>query len=227
MADLIGLATARHGGKPALTHEVDGEWVEVSYERLDEMVRELALGLVDLGTRRGRPGFDPGRTRGPERTRCASGDVRRRRDCRARPIRRTRRRSAHYVLRHFRGSGGVRRGRRAAGAGPRRRGGPAGAGVRDRDRPGGRRRAHDRRLLRCASGGEVRSQAALVGARRRRQRLEAGCLFLYTSGTTGPPKACELTHGNYRAITSALETQDLGREDAACTCFCRWRTRSR
>ena len=37
--------------------------------------------------------------------------------------------------------------------------------------------------------------------------------MLYTSGTTGPPKACELTHGNYRAITSALETQDLVRED--------------
>ena len=42
---------------------------------------------------------------------------------------------------------------------------------------------------------------------------EAGCLLLYTSGTTGPPKACELTHGNYRAITSALETQDLVRQD--------------
>jgi long-chain acyl-CoA synthetase len=42
---------------------------------------------------------------------------------------------------------------------------------------------------------------------------DAGCLFLYTSGTTGPPKACELTHGNYRAITSALQTLDLVRED--------------
>ena len=42
---------------------------------------------------------------------------------------------------------------------------------------------------------------------------DAGCLFLYTSGTTGPPKACELTHGNYRAITSALQTQGLVRED--------------
>ena len=42
---------------------------------------------------------------------------------------------------------------------------------------------------------------------------DAECLLLYTSGTTGPPKACELTHGNYRAITTALETQDLVRED--------------
>ena len=39
------------------------------------------------------------------------------------------------------------------------------------------------------------------------------CLLLHTSGTTGPPKACELTHRNYRAITTALETRDLVRED--------------
>ena len=49
MADLIALAAARHGGKPALKHKVDGEWLEVSYEQLEGMVRELALGLVDLG----------------------------------------------------------------------------------------------------------------------------------------------------------------------------------
>ena len=49
MADLIGLATARQGGKPALKHKVDGEWVEVSYRQLEGTVRELALGLVDLG----------------------------------------------------------------------------------------------------------------------------------------------------------------------------------
>ena len=49
MADLISLAAARHGGKPALRHKLGGEWVEVSYEQLDRMVTELALGLVDLG----------------------------------------------------------------------------------------------------------------------------------------------------------------------------------
>jgi long-chain acyl-CoA synthetase len=42
---------------------------------------------------------------------------------------------------------------------------------------------------------------------------DAECLLLYTSGTTGPPKACQLTHGNYRAVTSAVETRDLVRED--------------
>ena len=37
--------------------------------------------------------------------------------------------------------------------------------------------------------------------------------MLYTSGTTGPPKACEPTHGNYRPITSVLQTPELVRED--------------
>ena len=49
MANLIPLAAARQGGKPALKHKVDGEWVEVSYRQLEGTVRELALGLVELG----------------------------------------------------------------------------------------------------------------------------------------------------------------------------------
>ena len=48
---------------------------------------------------------------------------------------------------------------------------------------------------------------------------DAECLFIYTSGTTGPPKACELTHGNYRAMTSALETQDIVRVDECVYLF--------
>ena len=40
MADLIGLAAARHGGKPALKHKLDGEWMDVSYEQLDRTVSE-------------------------------------------------------------------------------------------------------------------------------------------------------------------------------------------
>jgi len=48
---------------------------------------------------------------------------------------------------------------------------------------------------------------------------DAECLFIYTSGTTGPPKACQLTHGNYRAITSALETQDIVRLDECVYLF--------
>ena len=33
------------------------------------------------------------------------------------------------------------------------------------------------------------------------------CLYIYTSGTTGPPKGCLLSHANYRAITDAVVEQ--------------------
>jgi len=41
------------------------------------------------------------------------------------------------------------------------------------------------------------------------------CTFIYTSGTTGPPKGCIISHGNYRAMldmvnaVSVIEDEDL------------------
>jgi len=41
------------------------------------------------------------------------------------------------------------------------------------------------------------------------------CTFIYTSGTTGPPKGCVISHGNYRAMldmvnqTSVIEGEDI------------------
>ena len=49
MADLVAVAAARHGGKPALRHKVGEGWVDVSYAELERTVAEVALGLVDLG----------------------------------------------------------------------------------------------------------------------------------------------------------------------------------
>jgi long-chain acyl-CoA synthetase len=37
--------------------------------------------------------------------------------------------------------------------------------------------------------------------------------FIYTSGTTGPPKGCVLTHGNYRAIIDSVGERELLRGD--------------
>jgi acyl-CoA synthetase (AMP-forming)/AMP-acid ligase II len=54
---------------------------------------------------------------------------------------------------------------------------------------------------------------------------DAECRF-YTSGTTGPPKACQLTHGTYRAITVC--TGDAGHRALQCARIARkLRTRQR
>src|SRR3712207_5511589 len=53
MADVVALAAERNADRPALRHKRGDEWVDVSYRELAEAVREVALGLVDLGADRG------------------------------------------------------------------------------------------------------------------------------------------------------------------------------
>ena len=209
MADLIALAAARQGGKPALRHKVDGEWVEVSYRQLEGTVRELALGLVDLGIEPGDRVSILSHTR-PEWTYAcfatfAVGAI-------VVSVYQTNSaEECQYVLHHS---------------------GARAVFVEDAEQLA-KVRAVEADLPELefvivieaadADGGTI-SLAALRERGRGRAPAEleervdsvtpdAGCLFLYTSGTTGPPKGCELTHGNYRAITSALETLDLVRED--------------
>ena len=58
VAAQIAADAVKHAGKPALRHKVDGEWRDISYEELGEAVREIALGLVDIGIEP-RPRGDP------------------------------------------------------------------------------------------------------------------------------------------------------------------------
>jgi long-chain acyl-CoA synthetase len=53
IADIVRLAGRRHATSPALRHKVDGRWVDVSYTELSRTVKEVALGLVDLGIEAG------------------------------------------------------------------------------------------------------------------------------------------------------------------------------
>jgi long-chain acyl-CoA synthetase len=76
-------------------------------------------------------------------------------------------------------------------------------------------------LARCAA----RAGARAVGPRPSSRsastasgRTRRACWFTRRA-RPGPPKACELTHGNYRAITSAVETQDIVREDECVYLF--------
>src|SRR5207245_9647312 len=49
IADQLPAAAAKHATKPALRHKVGDEWRDVSYTELGDAIREVALGLVDLG----------------------------------------------------------------------------------------------------------------------------------------------------------------------------------
>ncbi|MGO9899451.1 MAG: AMP-dependent synthetase/ligase [Solirubrobacteraceae bacterium] len=215
MADLISLAAARHGGKPALKHRLGGEWVEVSYEQLDRTVSELALGLLELGIEPGDRVAILSHTR-PEWTYACFGtfaagaivvsvyQTNAPEEC-------------HYVLHHS---------------------GARAVFVEDAEQLAKIRAVEaDLPALEfviviepAAADGRTLSLDALRERGRARPQTElqgrldgvtpdAGCLFIYTSGTTGPPKACQLTHGNYRAITSALLPQDIVREGECAYLF--------
>src|SRR5437763_7689093 len=49
MAAQLPAVAAKHAGKPALRHKVADEWRDISYAEVGDAVREIALGLVDLG----------------------------------------------------------------------------------------------------------------------------------------------------------------------------------
>ena len=49
IADLLPLAVKQYGDKPAQRYKVGDEWVDASYNELGEVVKEVALGLIDLG----------------------------------------------------------------------------------------------------------------------------------------------------------------------------------
>ena len=53
IADLLLLAAKKYADKPAQRHKVGEEWVDISYAELGTAVREVALGLVDLGVEPG------------------------------------------------------------------------------------------------------------------------------------------------------------------------------
>ena len=53
IADLLPMAAQRYGAAPAQRHKVGDAWVDISYTELGSAVREISLGLVDLGIQPG------------------------------------------------------------------------------------------------------------------------------------------------------------------------------
>jgi long-chain acyl-CoA synthetase len=202
IADLLPLAARMYPERPALRHKVGEEWRDVTYAELGEVVREVSLGLVDLGIE---PGDKVGvlshtRVEWPYAcfgTLCAGATL-------VTIYQTNSPEECHYVAEHsdsrliF---------------------------AEDKEQLAKLRQIGDQlpRLEQVVvidpEGVELgEGEMTLEGLRERgRGRDESEfeqryssvapediCLYIYTSGTTGPPKGCLLSHANYRAITSAV-----------------------
>jgi len=215
IADLMPLAASQFAERPALKRKVGDEWVATSYEELGRTVREIALGLVDLGLAPGDKVSILAHTR-PEWTEACFGVL-----CAgatAVTIYQTNSpEECHYVLEHSESRAVI---------------------VEDAEQLAKVREVEDRlpRLehVIVMEAGDADDRALSLDALRERGRgrdeaeFEARwtavgpdnvCLYIYTSGTTGPPKGCLLSHGNYRAITTMVESQPVLEEGDAVYLF--------
>jgi long-chain acyl-CoA synthetase len=201
IADLLPLAVKKYGDKTAQRYKAGDEWVDTSYAELGEAVKEVALGLVDLGIQPGDKISILAHTR-PEWTEACFGiltaggslvtiyQTNSPGEC-------------QYVLEHSDSKAVF---------------------VEDGEQLAKIREVEDRcpeleHVVVMEPGdadlGDAVTLDDLRGRGRRRdesewaERYEAVtpedvCLYIYTSGTTGPPKGCILSHANYRAITDAV-----------------------
>ena len=49
IADMLPLAAAKYGERPAVRHKVGDEWIDVSFAEIGEIVSEIGRGLIDIG----------------------------------------------------------------------------------------------------------------------------------------------------------------------------------
>ena len=207
VADLAPLAAERHADLAAVTYkDASDQWVSKTYREVGEIVRSLALGLIELGVEKGDKVSILANTR-PEWTyfdfaALSVGAV-------VVPIYQTNSPDeCQYVLENSDAKAVI---------------------VEDDEQLAKIDEIRDRvpkleQVIRMeGTGGDAISMDELIEAGAARsdseweQRWQAVtpddiCTFIYTSGTTGPPKGCVISHGNYRAmITMALDESVLER----------------
>jgi long-chain acyl-CoA synthetase len=208
IADLIPCAAAAHGESTAIRYKRDGDWQDVSYQQLEQIVQEIGLGLIDLGIEPGERLCILANTR-PEWSYAdmgatSAGAV-------VVPIYQTNSpEECLWVISDSAACAIVCENEEQL---------QKIAAIRDQvpgirtvvviDPPESSASANGTsdavRALNAISLDEVRERgrgrsADELQARRAAVRPEDPFTFIYTSGTTGPPKGCVLTHGNYRAI---------------------------
>jgi long-chain acyl-CoA synthetase len=208
LADLLPRAAQLYGSAPAVMFKDGQEWVKRSFVEVEETVRKLALGLVDLGVGKGDKVSILGNTR-PEWTYFdfAALSV----GATVVPIYQTNSpEECQYVLENSDAKVVV---------------------VEDDEQMEKIRAVRDQlplleHVVRMTGAGDDAISLDEVTARgtgdaaewERHWRAvtpEDICTFIYTSGTTGPPKGCVISHGNYRAMlemvnqTSVIEGEDI------------------
>ncbi len=205
IADLLPRALELYGGRVAQKHKVDGEWRDITFSEMGEIVSEIGRGLIELGV-------EPGQrvsllcTTRVEWTWCslaisAAGAV-------VVPIYPTNSpEECAWVAGNSESAaiiceGGAQLAKVEA--------------VREQ-LPALRHIV----VVEGADAGEGTVSLEELRARgRARQRSELDArvaavsktdpyTFIYTSGTTGPPKGCVLTHGNYRAVLDMVAERDI------------------
>ncbi len=195
LADLLPRAAERYGSGTATLHkDGGGTWVSRTYAELEETVREIALGLADIGIARGDKVSILANTR-PEWTHAdlaalSIGAV-------VIPIYQTNSpEECHYVLENSDAKVVV---------------------VEDAEQLEKVRAVRDRLpelrevVLMEGEADDAISLASIAERGRGRDAAEWRAHYeaitpddvatiIYTSGTTGPPKGCVISHGNYRAM---------------------------
>ena len=209
LADLLPLAARQYGEAPAIRYKEDGVWVSRSFAQVQETVRALALGLIDLGVQRGDKVSILANTR-PEWTyfdfgALSAGAV-------VVPIYQTNSpEECQYVLENSDAKVVV---------------------VEDEEQLKKVRDIRERlpmleHVVQMSGSSEDTISIAELEARGAGREVagwearwssvsaEDICTFIYTSGTTGPPKGCIISHGNYRAMldmvnaTSVVQPEDV------------------
>jgi long-chain acyl-CoA synthetase len=207
MADMVILAAEKHGDRPALRYKQGDAWVDVSYAELGRIVREIALGLIDLGIQAGDRVSILSHTR-PEWTYADFGIL----AAGAAQVSIYQTNSpeeCQYVLEHSESRAVFCEDAEQLAKVEQIRGElpklehvivfeGSGDGVVTLDELCERGRARN----------DAEFEERLAGV-----TPDDVCVFIYTSGTTGPPKGCILTHSNYRSITNMIESEGVFNAD--------------
>jgi long-chain acyl-CoA synthetase len=208
IADLMPVAVGEHGSRRAVLYKDGSGWSSKTYSEVGEIVRDLALGLMDLGVERGDKVAILANTR-PEwsyfdfAALTAGATVV--------PIYQTNSpEECRYVLENSDSKVVI---------------------VEDSEQIQKVRAVRDSLpklehvILMEGAGDDALTSPALAERGRARNASEWEerwssvtpddiCTFIYTSGTTGPPKGCVISHGNYRAMLDmVLEVGVLGDEE--------------